>query len=159
MDDELLVQVGNALHNLPKEPLGQFLRVVALWLRGDLVEYLLALNEVHHDMDLFSKLIEEVVPGLDDVLVREFARNLVFFLMGESPLLVRFTGNLDSERLFLLGVLLFVAFVDRSMRTFAEHLPWFIEDVARVEAFGICLFLALGETIGLSMDKVKLAAG
>ena len=159
MDDELLVQVSNALHNLPKEPLGQFLRVVAFRLRGDLVEYLLALNEVHHDMDLFSKLIEEVVPGLDDVLVREFARNLVFFLMSESPLLVRFTGNLDSERLFPLDVLLLVAFVDRSMGTFAKHLPRFIEDVARVEASGICLFLALGQTIGFSMDKVKLSTG
>jgi hypothetical protein len=112
---------------------------VSLWLLCDLIEHLLALNVVHDDVDLFGQLVEEVLCGLDDILMREIACDLVLFLMRQSPLFIRLSGYLHGERRLLLDVGLLVAFVDGGVRTLSKLLWRLIKHKLRFEAR--CLLL------------------
>jgi len=89
-----VMEVGDALHDLPEELLSKLLGIVAFGLLSNLIEDLLAFDVVHNKMNLFGKLVEKVFCGFDNIPMNQIVGYLKLLRMRHPLLLIGLTCHL-----------------------------------------------------------------
>ena len=142
------MQIRNALNNLFEERLCIIFGVAARRLLCNQIQYLLPVDQIHHDVHLLCQLIEEIPVRFDNVFVIERLSYVIFFSMRDSFLLITFPQNLDCKWIVKSHIVFQVAFANSAIGSLTQYFSVLIKHVIMLKAHCILLFLQLHEFFG-----------
>lgn len=116
----LLMKIRDTTQNLLKNALGLELGVEFLWLFGNLIEDLLAVNELHHKMHFSWHFIFNKFSDFQNIEMAQVFRKVILVSVGHFFLLVIIPRDFDSKGIQFLQIFNKITFIDGRMHTFSN---------------------------------------